>query len=100
MPDSEEQLDEQKAVECLNAALAQQYRSALQYSLVAASLVGLEAQGLGVKLTAYGDEELSGARKLIEKIVSFGGEPTTEVAPLRFQAKADDAVEWLCRCEQ
>lgn len=97
---SEEKLDEAAAIERLNAALAQQYRSALQYSIVAASLRGLEAQPLGIKLTEFGDEELSGARQLIEKIVSFGGEPTTEVAALRFEAGAADAIGWLVRCEE
>lgn len=97
---SEEKLDEAAAIDCLNGALAQQYRSVLQYSIVAASIMGLEAQSLGVKLTEFGDEELSGARQLIEKIVSFGGEPTTEVAVLRFEEKADDALAWLVRCEE
>lgn len=100
MPDSEEILDEAKAIERLNVALAQQYRSALQYSIVAASLSGIEAQGMGERLTSYGDEELSGARQLIEKVVSFGGEPTTEVADLRFDAKAEDAIGWLLECEE
>ena len=97
---SEERLDEAEAIERLNAALSQQYRSALQYSLVAASLKGLEAQSLGAKLTGFGDEELSGARELIEKVVSFGGEPTTAVAELRFQSEAEDALAWLVSCEQ
>jgi bacterioferritin (cytochrome b1) len=79
--------------------LAQQYRSALQYSVAAASLKGLEAQSLGVKLTEFGDEELSGARQLIEKIVSFGGKPTTDIGALRFEAEAEDAIAWLLRCE-
>jgi bacterioferritin (cytochrome b1) len=99
MPD-EERLDEKKAIERLNVALEQQYRSALQYSVVAASLTGLEAQGLGTKLTGYGDEELSGARQLIEKIVSFGGEPTTKVAELRFDSAPGDAIAWLLECEE
>ena len=99
MPD-EERLDEKKAIERLNIALEQQYRSALQYSIVAASLTGLEAQGLGTKLTGYGDEELSGARQLIEKVVSFGGEPTTKVAELRFDAAPGDAIGWLLECEE
>lgn len=99
MPD-EERLDEEQAVERLNLALSQQYRSALQYSIVAASLTGLETQGLGTKLTAYGDEELSGARLLIEKIVSFGGEPTTDVAELRFDAGPEQALGWLLECEE
>jgi bacterioferritin (cytochrome b1) len=100
VPDSEEKLDEQEATERLNAALALQYRSALQYSIAAASLVGIEAQALGDKLTGYGDEELSDARRLIEKIVSFGGEPTTEVAELRFDAGTEDAIRWLAECEE
>jgi bacterioferritin (cytochrome b1) len=96
----EELIDEGKAVELLNAALALQYRSALQYSVVAASLVGLEAQALGPKLTEFGDEELEGVRLLIEKVVSFGGEPTVEVEPLHFDAKVDDALAWLVKSEQ
>jgi bacterioferritin (cytochrome b1) len=97
---SDEKLDQAEAVERLNAALARQYRSALQYSIVASSLTGLEAQALGAKLTGFGDEELSGARRLIEKVISFGGEPTAEVAPLRFEGKAADAIAWLLRCEE
>src|ERR1044071_1791727 len=99
MPD-EERLDEQEAVRCLNLALSQQCRSALQYSIVAASLTGLETQGLAPKLPSYGDEELNGARQLIEKIVSFGGEPTTEVADLRFDAEPGDALGWVLECEE
>ena len=97
---SEERLDETEAIERLNRALAQQYRSALQYSIVAASLKGLEAQSLGVKLTEFGDEELSGARQLIEKIISFDGEPTTKIAALRFEVEAGEALAWLVRCEE
>jgi bacterioferritin (cytochrome b1) len=97
---AEERLDETKAIERLNAALSQQYRSTLQYSIAASSLTGIEAQALAVKLTGFGDEELSGARSLVEKIVSFGGEPTTEIAPLRYEAQASAALEWLCECEQ
>ncbi len=100
MPDSEEKLDKPEAVNRLNAALSLQYRSALQYSLTAASLVGIEAQALGARLTGFGDDELSDARRLIEKIVSLGGDPTTEVAELRFDATAKDAVRWLAECEE
>ncbi len=64
MPD-EEKLDEKEAVKRLNAALEMQYRSALQYSVVASSLTGIEAQALGSKLTEYGDSELADVRHLI-----------------------------------
>ena len=99
MPD-EEKLDEKKAVKRLNAALELQYRSALQYSIVASSLSGIEAQALGSKLTEFGDSELSDLRRLIEKIVSFGGKPTTNVAELRFEKGVKGALKWLVKCEE
>ena len=97
---SDERLDEELAVERLNSALRLQMRSALQYSLTAASVVGFEAQAVGELLTQYGDEELADARRLISKIVALGGTPTTEVAELRAEAKLEKAIEWLVQCEQ
>ena len=100
MPETEELLDESQAIEKLNEALNLQYRAALQHSITAASLLGIEAQALGDRLTAFGDEDLQGARLLIEKIVSFGGEPTVEVAELRYEKKAAKAIAWLLECEE
>jgi bacterioferritin (cytochrome b1) len=99
--EQEETLDEELAIERLNAALRLQWRSALQYSLTAASLVGLEIQAVSGRLTGYGDEELADARRLVEKVVSFGGTPTTEVAELR-TADGDpaNAIGWLVECEK
>ena len=77
-----------------------QYRSALQYSIVASSLTGIEALALGSKLTEFGDAELADVRRLIEKIVSFGGEPTTDVAELRFDPSVEDALRRLSECEE
>jgi bacterioferritin (cytochrome b1) len=100
MPDEEEKLDEQEAVKRLNKALSLQYRSALQYSVVASSLAGIEVQALGSKLTEFGDSELADVRRLIEKIVSFKGEPTTEVAELSFDPGARDALLRLAEYEE
>jgi bacterioferritin (cytochrome b1) len=100
MPEEDEKLDEKQAVERLNAALALQYRSVLQYSIVAASLTGIEAQALGSQLTEFGDSELADARRLIEKVVSFGGAPTTEVAELRYESGAKQALRRLVQCEE
>src|SRR5688572_20215901 len=97
---ADELLDEAQAVERLNEAIALQLRSALQYSLTAASLIGLPAQGMSGELTDYGDEELSDARRLISKIVALGGEPTTEIAELRVHRQPDEAIDWLIECEQ
>jgi bacterioferritin (cytochrome b1) len=74
-------------------------RSALQYSLTAASLVGLEAQAIVGSLTEYGDSELSDARRLIQKIVSLEGTPTTTVAELRVISDPLEAIDWLIDCE-
>ena len=98
--EEEETLDVEEAIRCLNAALRLQYRSALQYSLTSASLTGIEAQAVASRLIAYGDEELADARRLIEKIVSFGGTPTTEVAELRNPENGRDALDWLIESEQ
>jgi bacterioferritin (cytochrome b1) len=98
--EEEETLDVEEATRCLNAALRLQYRSALQYSLTSASLTGIEAQAVASRLIAYGDEELADARRLIEKIVSFGGTPTTEVAELRNPENGRDALDWLIESEQ
>jgi bacterioferritin (cytochrome b1) len=100
MPEEEEKLDEGEAVKRLNKALALQYRSALQYSIVASSLTGIEAQAIGSKLTSFGDAELADVRRLIEKIVSFGGEPTTEVAELSFEPGAEGAIRSLAENEE
>jgi bacterioferritin len=97
--DQEELLNEELAVERLNAALRLQLRSALQYSLAAASLVGFEVQAVGGRLTRYGDDELADSRRLIEKIVSLGGSPTTEVAELRVHRDPREAIGWLIECE-
>jgi bacterioferritin (cytochrome b1) len=100
MPEEEEKLDEKEAVKRLNKALALQYRSALQYSIVAASLSGIEAQALGSKLTEFGDAELADVRRLIEKIVSFEGEPTIDVAEPSFDAGTEQALRRLAKNEE
>jgi len=99
MPE-EEKLDEKEAVKRLNAALEMQYRSALQYSVVASSLTGIEAQALGSRLTEFGDAELADLRRLIEKIISFGGEPTASVAALSFESDAAAAIGSLAKNEE
>ncbi len=99
MAAEEELLDESAAIDALNEALVLQYRSALQYSLVSSSLTGLEGQAIGGRLIGFGDLELADVRRLIEKIVSFGGTPTTEVAEMRHQPEVSPALEWLIESE-
>ena len=99
MPD-EEKLNQKEAVKRLNKALELQYGSALQYSIVASSLTGIEAQALGPQLTGFGDNELADVRRLIEKIISFGGKPTTDVAKLHYDTKLEKAIRSLVKGEE
>jgi bacterioferritin (cytochrome b1) len=95
----EEKLDTDEAIARLNVALRLQFRSALQYSLTSASLTGIEAQAIASELITYGDQELSDARLLVEKVVSFGGTPTVEVAELRTADTGREALDWLIETE-
>ncbi len=93
-------MDVPEVLESLRTALALQQRSALQYTLLGGGMVGLAFQGLADRIFRYGEEELRDARLLVEKIVGLGGEPGTEVAPLRWTADADEAVGWLIKSEE
>jgi bacterioferritin (cytochrome b1) len=99
VPESEEKLDEQKAIELLNAALRLQQRSALQYTLNSGSLFGFEFQAFGDRFWEFAEAELRDARLLVEKIAALGGEPTTDVAPLKWSGDPGEAVEWLIESE-
>jgi bacterioferritin (cytochrome b1) len=98
-PESEERLDVEAAIGRLNEALELQYRSAHQYLLSSATLFGFEFQALGDRMWEFAQAELADARRLIEKIVALGGEPTTEMAELRWTGSPDDAVAWLIETE-
>ena len=95
MADEEEKLDVEGAVERLNDALRFQYRSVHQYMLSSGSLFGFESQALGDRLWQYAQAELHDTRKLVEKVVALGGEPTTEIAPLAWSGDPGDAVKTL-----
>lgn len=99
MPDSEEKLDTDAAIACLNDALRLQYRSVLQYTIASGSLFGFEFQALGDRFWDFGQSELGDARLLVEKIVALGGEPTQEVAEMRWTGDPGAAVEWLIESE-
>jgi bacterioferritin (cytochrome b1) len=95
----DEKMDVDAQIECLNRALSLQHRSVLQYSLVAGSVIGLEYQAHAEKMKEHALSELEDATRLVEKIAALGGEPTTEVAPLRFIADPATAIERLIEDE-
>jgi bacterioferritin (cytochrome b1) len=99
LAEADETVDVQEALTRLNDALERQYRSANQYMLSSGSLFGFEFQALGDRLWEFAQAELADARRLVEKIVALGGEPTTNAAPLRWTGDPSDAVEWLIESE-
>ncbi|MEA2516264.1 MAG: hypothetical protein QOG16_102 [Actinomycetota bacterium] len=64
----------------LNKAIPLQFRSAAMFTWAAGAATGIEGQALGTEFERFGRLELDDARRLIEKLVALGGEPTTDVA--------------------
>ncbi len=98
--EEEEKLDVAEAIKCLNAALRLQYRSALGYTLAAGGMFGFEYQGFSSELADFGRTEIDDTRRLIEKITTLEGEPTTEIAPLNWSDQPEKVVDWLIDSEQ
>jgi bacterioferritin (cytochrome b1) len=98
--EEEEKLDVEGAIECLNKALRVQYRSALAYTVAAGGMFGYEFQGFAAQLAEFGREEVDDTRRLVEKITTLGGEPTTDIAQLEWSAKPDELVDWIIETEQ
>jgi bacterioferritin (cytochrome b1) len=99
VPDDVEPLETEAVLDLLDTASSLQYRSALQYTQVAASLTGLEWTVLGVQLWTFAEAELDDARRLVEKIVALGGTPPGEPAPLRYEPDARKAIDLLIENE-
>ena len=83
------------AVAKLNTALALQYRSAIEHTVIAGSLTGVEWQPLGSQLRAYAEAELDDARRIVEKVVAIGGTPSTDIAPFDLPDSPEAALRQL-----
>ena len=98
MPDRDP-MDEQAVIGALTEALTLQHRSAIAYTVAAGSLTGFEFQPLALELGRFAREEIDDARHLVEKLVTLGGEPTTDVPDLPFHADPAEAIEALIEHE-
>ena len=85
--------------EKLAKALRLQYRSVLQYTLTAGSIVGIEYQAFGDRLWLFAEAELEDTRRLIEKLAALEGEPPVRPPDLRHTLKPKEALEWLIESE-
>jgi bacterioferritin (cytochrome b1) len=96
---ADEKMDVPAVIEGLNKALGKQYRSALDFTLLAGSVRGFSYQALGDKLWGFAEEELADARRIVEKVTALGGEPTTDPGPSRWQSDTGAAVEGFVAAE-
>jgi bacterioferritin (cytochrome b1) len=85
--------------EKLAKALRLQYRSTLQYTLTAASIVGIEYQAFGDSLWEFAEAELEDTRRLAEKLAALEGEPPVRAPDLRYDLEPRKALEWLIESE-
>ena len=92
-------MDVEAQVAALNKALRLQNRSALQYALSGGTLYGFEYRGLSAELGRFALAEMDDVRRLVEKVAALGGDPTAEVAPLRYSADPREGIEWLIEAE-
>ena len=98
MPEKE-QMNHAAVKEKLTQALRLQYRSVLQYTLTAGSIVGMEYQSFSDRLWLFAESEIEDARRLVEKLVALEGEPPVRAPDLRNSPTAKDALEWLVESE-
>ena len=86
--------------ERLGDAVRLQCSSPLRFTLVAATMTGMESQAVASRFTEYAVAELDDAAKLIEKAFSLGCVPKLEVAPLSVEGDAESRLMQLLKSEE
>ena len=72
-------LDIDLALERLTRALPLQLRSAAAYTMAAGSITGFQYLGLADLLWRFAEADLDDARRLVEKVITLGGQPIDKV---------------------
>ena len=93
-------LDVDLALERLTKALPLQLRSAAAYTIAAGSITGFQYVGLSDLLWKFAEADLADARRLVEKIVTLGGQPTKEISGLELPKNGDAIVKRLIELEK
>ena len=94
MPD-DDKMDVPAVLQKLDVALGLQYRSAIEQTVVAAGLVGVEWQTLETLLWSFATEELADARRMAQKVVALGGEPSTTPAGFELASSPVESLRQL-----
>jgi len=93
-------LDIDLALERLTRALPLQLRSAAAYTIAAGSITGFQYLGLTDLLWQFAEADLADARRLVEKIVTLGGEPVDEITGIGLPKEGDAIVKRLIELEK
>ena len=96
---SDEKMQVEEVIRLLNKAIPMQFRSAALYTWAAGTVVGVEFQGVGLKLERFGTLELDDARRLIEKVVALGGNPPTDIAPFDAFPVTEEGLQKIIELE-
>ena len=83
------------AIELLNTALRLQYRSVIEHAVIAGTMSGVQWQALEPMLSAFAVDELEDARRIVQKVVAIGGDPTTDAAPFGLPGSPEEALQQL-----
>ena len=100
MSDDREPMDVPAVLEKLADALRMQHRSVLAYALAAGTVTGVDGLGFGDTCRRYASEELDDLARLAEKMVVLGGEPPTDVAPMKWTADTTGMTRLIVEYEQ
>jgi hypothetical protein len=88
-------MDVDAALEGLNEAICRLQRAALEATVVAGGLRGLQWQPVAPLLWSYATAELDDLRRLVEKVIALGGTPATSPAPFEVHADPEKALTTL-----
>jgi bacterioferritin (cytochrome b1) len=93
-------LDVDLALERLGKALPLQLRSAAAYTMAAGSITGFEYLGLSNLLWRFAEADLADTRRLVEKVVTLGGDPVDSVSGFDLPNSSDGIVARLIELER
>jgi bacterioferritin (cytochrome b1) len=93
-------LDVDLALERLGKALPLQFRSAAAYTIAAGSITGFQYLGLSDLMWRFAEADLADARRLVEKVVTLGGEPVDEITGFGLPTEGDAIVKRLIELEK
>jgi bacterioferritin (cytochrome b1) len=93
-------LDVDLALERLGKALPLQLRSVAAYTMAAGSVTGYQYLGLSDLLWRFAEAELADTRRLVEKVVTLGGDPIDSVSGFDLPRGSDGIVARLIELER